>query len=1037
MPTPQQIQQAIQKVADQRSFINVLLRQALGWEIPEGIGDVEEIAYAWSEEDLQAEGLDQEVVEGQVWQIQPLNSEAGQLWGIFVLEFKNERPFVTSRGLTSSLRKVLRGLVPNRRNRQANLPAWNRDNLLFICTYEYKHFRFAYFKAPKTKERNAPLALFGWNHQDRDVRTLCEHNLPYMRWDPDALDFDHWREAFSIEKVTKDFYLEYAKVFEIVETIIGEVNPISGNDLRLYTQMLFNRLMFLRFIEKKGWLRFEERTDYLATLYSAGGDSGQSFYRSRLCPLFFEALAIEGRQISEAVGEVVFLNGGLFEKTELDNRVEDIPDTAFENILGQDGLFYRFNFTVEESTPLDIEVAVDPEMLGKVFEELVTGRHETGSYYTPRSIVSFMCREVLKGYLKEKTSASNEAIDKLVDEHEIAQVLTDKHADEILFYLETIRAVDPACGSGAYLLGLLQELINIRKTLQNPLLQSDPDFLYKLKLALISGCLYGVDIDPFATNIAKLRLWLSLTVEAETAQPLPNLDFKIETGDSVLGPCDAFAQTDDALVMSVLRTRAQRMVLEKDQYMMAHGDAKKVLFEHIKQEEIAIAEETETFVGKGVIAWHVHFAEVFGSGRRTQTIERGMLHSKDLKVTTYDPSGFDIVLANPPYISAIEFRRRYTDEYRKALNARFRTARGAYDVYVLFFERALQMLAPGGWLSFITPNKYLAANYAKALREFLVNRTSLSQVVDLSRIPVFESASVYPVLTFIEKRTSRDYAVRLRLPTSTGQLEFDPATYRVVELPSRILTLLPNNIWGFLLSPEVDLLEQIMESSIPLGQLADVCATTTAAEADDYGEHLTEDVSDSAFRVVNTGTIDPYRPQWGENSLTHQGRHYRQPYLPRSVISQRRARIYSSPKLVFAKIARRCEAILDEAGQYAALNANCLYAPSCGVSLEYFAGFCHSQLFHFLYTQFFGALRMSGGYFQFQAPQIRIIPMRLPDNTTRQQVSELVRSICLLLEDGHGYNDEQVRTAQDNINSALYRFYELSDDDIDRVESIG
>ncbi|GAI51293.1 unnamed protein product, partial [marine sediment metagenome] len=145
MPTPEQILQAIEQVTDQESFINVLLRQTLGWEIPEGIGDVEEIAYAWSAEDLRAEGLDQKVVEGQVWQIQPLNAEVGQQWGIFVLEFKNDQAFVTGRGLTGPLRKVLRGLVPNRRNRQANLPAWDRDNLLFICTYEYKHFRFAYF----------------------------------------------------------------------------------------------------------------------------------------------------------------------------------------------------------------------------------------------------------------------------------------------------------------------------------------------------------------------------------------------------------------------------------------------------------------------------------------------------------------------------------------------------------------------------------------------------------------------------------------------------------------------------------------------------------------------------------------------------------------------------------------------------------------------------------------------------------------------------------------------------------------------------
>jgi len=748
MSIPQQIQQAVQAVSDQQSFINVLLRQALGWEIPEGIGDVEQIAYQWPIEELRAEGLDEKIVDGQVWQIQPLNTEAGQQWGIFVLEFKSDQAFVTGRGLTGPLRKVLRGLVPNRRNRQANLPAWDRPNLLFICTYEYKHFRFAYFKAPKSKEKTAPLALFGWNQGNRDVRTLCEHNLPYLQWDSEASDFGHWREAFSIEKVTKDFYREYAKVFETVETIIGEVNPISGNDLRLYTQMLFNRLMFLRFIEKKGWLRFKDSTDYLATLYITGGDSGQSFYQSRLCPLFFEALAVEGMQELNAVGKVPFLNGGLFEKIEgLDDKVNDIPDTAFENILGQDGLFYRFNFTVEESTPLDIEVAVDPEMLGKVFEELVTGRHESGSYYTPRPIVSFMCKEALKGFLCGKTSASKKAIEKIVDDHEVAQGLTDLHAEEILYYLDTIKACDPACGSGAYLLGLLQELIAIRRTLQNERLLTDAAFMYKLKLGIISRSLYGVDIDEFATNVAKLRLWLSLAVEAEKPQPLPNLDFKIETGDSVLGPCTPYLETEEALTMSALRERAKQLVLKKERFMLAHGKEKRGLFDEIRQEEAAIAKETATVYGNNVIAWHIHFAEVFVSGRRQQQIDRNIADIGDFKVTTIEPGGFDIVLTNPPYV-----RHELIKDIKQRLKKVYpKTYTGMADLYTYFYTRAVETLAPGGILVFISSNKWFRANYGKKIRKYLASNCGILSITDFLDSPIFENTTAYPMIFIAQK----------------------------------------------------------------------------------------------------------------------------------------------------------------------------------------------------------------------------------------------------------------------------------------------
>ena len=161
-----------------------------------------------------------------------------------------------------------------------------------------------------------------------------------------------------------------------------------------------------------------------------------------------------------------------------------------------------------------MEVAVDPEMLGKVFEELVTGRHESGSYYTPRPIVAFMCREALKGYLLDKTACSPDALSHLVDEHDVRQI-TPIDAGRVVEALEHLKAVDPACGSGAYLLGLLHEMIGLYQVLFREELVEDPRSLYDLKLHIISHNLYGVDIDPLIVNIAMLRLWLSLIVEFE------------------------------------------------------------------------------------------------------------------------------------------------------------------------------------------------------------------------------------------------------------------------------------------------------------------------------------------------------------------------------------------------------------------------------------------------------------------------------------------------------------------------------------------
>ena len=174
----------------------------------------------------------------------------------------------------------------------------------------------------------------------------------------DFSSIESLQEAFSVEAVTKDFYKAYAETFHTVEETIAQHNDIAGEDLRMYTQLLFNRLMFLRFIEKKDWLQWQGETrNYLARLYQSGGPADQSFFQGRLKPLFFTHLAIEGQQQDDAVGQVPFLNGGLFERLDLDDRVRDIPDEAFAPILGlpmeteSGGLFYRYNFTIEESTP--------------------------------------------------------------------------------------------------------------------------------------------------------------------------------------------------------------------------------------------------------------------------------------------------------------------------------------------------------------------------------------------------------------------------------------------------------------------------------------------------------------------------------------------------------------------------------------------------------------------------------------------------------------------------------------------------------------
>ena len=230
------------------------------------------------------------------------------------------------------------------------------------------------------------------------------------------------RNAFSVEPVTNAFFRDYKAAYDDAVSLIAA--NIKRVDAEQFTQTLFNRLLFVQFVSRKGWLKFNGDTDYLNALwrdYQASPDR-TNFYRDRLSILFFDGLNNPQSQDPSTgeqplIGRVPFLNGGLFEETDLDRRaVNAVPDTAVAPLLTD--LFNRYNFTVMEATPLDTEVAVDPEMLGKLFEETVNERHSNGAYYTPRPVVAFMCREAIKGYLSGKgiTSLDEALIADLVDQ---------------------------------------------------------------------------------------------------------------------------------------------------------------------------------------------------------------------------------------------------------------------------------------------------------------------------------------------------------------------------------------------------------------------------------------------------------------------------------------------------------------------------------------------------------------------------------------------------------------------------------------------
>ena len=521
--------------------------------------------------------------------------------------------------------------------------------------------------------------------------------------------------AFSVEPVTELFFNEYRSVFGDAK------NGISGfadeRELHLFTQTLFNRLMFVYFISRKGWLTFDGDTDYLNALrrdYESSKTSDSNFYWDRLRLLFFAGLnnsksenLTEYPNARQVIGSVPFLNGGLFEETDMDVRSGIyVPDAVILPIL--QNLFNRFNFTVTESTPYDTEVAVDPEMLGKVFEELVNERHESGAYYTPRPVVSFMCREALKGFLSgAHTGLNNEAIAEFVDRQNTDGIAV-ADARKVAAALERVTVVDPACGSGAYLLGMIQELVDLQTTLFNA--GADSKSIYDLKLEIIRRNLYGADIDDFAVNIAMLRLWLSLVIEyeGEKPEPLPNLDFKIACGDSLLAPNPDPQQYGDFTAHLMRESDVGEL---KAQYMQARAQVDKDrLRAEIVEAQTQIKDTLgDAAVGDGAIDWRVEFAEVMGDG------------------------GFDIVIGNPPYVEArsSSISKSLKDAYRARVQSDWgETLPGGSDLLMYFYPRSVQLLKRTGYGCFITQNAWLSTDYGKKFQNFSIGRFSFIRVID-------------------------------------------------------------------------------------------------------------------------------------------------------------------------------------------------------------------------------------------------------------------------------------------------------------------
>ena len=721
----------------------------------------------------------------------------------------------------------------------------------------------------------------------------------------------------------------------------------------------------------------------------------------------------------------------------------------------------RYNFTVEENTPFDKEVSLDPELLGKVFENLLasynpetqtTARKQTGSFYTPREIVQYMVDESLVAHLKRTVGDDLETQYRQLMQYTDEVVnFTEEQRKQIMQSLYNCKVLDPACGSGAFPMGMLQQMVHIlsridpdntqwKEMMLNKAIDETSDAYrtassderreiiadiersfdesvnrpdYARKLYLIENCIYGVDIQPIAIQISKLRFFISLVVDQKSndnpvenfgIRPLPNLEAKFVAANTLIGLDKKDASLFDS---AEIKAKESELKIAKHKIFGAKTVRTKRKYRQIVNDlRLKIANMLEDCGAVG--------------NAEAQQLAAWDMFNQNASSPYFDPEwmfnvkeGFDIVIGNPPYISAIDLKKSLGNTNYKYLKSLFQTSKGTVDMYVYFFEKGLNLLCDGGTLSFITPNKYLSANYGKTLRAYLMTNAKITTVLDVSRDSVFD-ADTYPVVSIIRKSSD------------TKTYEFIAIDKYKIEhkFNSSQLSELPENNWGFILSTKYKLTKKILLKSKSILDVCKINATSTASEADEFHNSLYNDEK-IGLKLINTGTIDPYCNFWGARTLTDKGEQYLYPMLPNNakILGINRYNLYNSPKIIIAKMSLRLEGFFDEKGEYASINTNCLH--SIKVSPLKLMGWIHSKLFNYIYECYFEGLRMSGNYLPFTAPYLSC--MCVPVNINFLEIDNLVSSI---------FNakrlavDTDITALEQQIDLLIYHLYNLTYDEV-------
>ena len=857
---------------------------------------------------------------------------------------------------------------------------------------------------------------------------------------------------FSVEILNDDFFKEYKAQYkkfcdflqqdpEMCRSFIGFAD--SGKAIRDYVKKMLGRIVFLYFVQRKGWLNSDYR--YMSNMFANASDAIKAdFLDSVLEPMFFgllntpteERIANAKRNnwdfsLIPGWENIPYLNGGLFEQDEIDKCKSVFPKEYFADLFD---FFDTYNFTIDENDPDDNEVGIDPEMLGHIFENLLEDNKDKGAFYTPKEIVQYMCRESVIQYLKthEPDEQYAEAIEHLIRDGEVDRVLQDKAtAVQFTKWLSEVKVCDPAIGSGAFPMGVLNVLYHSRQLLYGFTRVNNVFSPAEVKREIIQNNIYGVDIEQGAVDIARLRFWLSLVVDETEPQPLPNLDYKIMQGNSLL---ESFMGYDLSRILPVnkdgkiskwatkqasIDDAQGRIVFGDEQDSLAEiqrlmrlyyspenhtikEELKKEIDRRVKEHIVICSGNTPSVIdavekiedsNKPFFLWHLYFADVFQNG------------------------GFDIVIANPPYNELRDLSGNLQTAYMHSIY--YQNAKGGrVNMFQFFYPLGLDILRNTGICCLITQNSLLAEESAYNNRKLIFDNCQILGVDsfperDNVKLRVFESAKMSVCICSLKKikiNESHTFPVRIwkdKFMSQKQDLIISKREIKSIYPNELIIPICNNQKWDIVLKMKAQSQYTI------IAQAGEIDMTKYKHKFTNNGNHQ---------RVITGAQILRYRitntPSQGEVIYMQD---------QEAQLSDDRWAAYEQPRIVMQRITGvdspiRLIATMIKPNVFCANSTNYISPIKNRIDMSYLLGLLNSKCINFFFKQTSTNTNVT-------SKEIAKFPIPIASKEITNRVIQLTNNILDLKQQNiNTENDEEM------IDNIAYHLFNLSYDEVKIID---